>query len=191
MGSIKDVNIMSLFQGEKYTYLLDEFGEEKIINRFNTLYDYLDTFIDENELSDKVYISVILLEQVVVDYFVDIFRLKKFHHIEKINDNKIHAYTAYWLAKEKVIQILPSEETDQRLTAVNEWMVTSYLISYLLSEKGKSIILNENNIKAITEIKENLLYSLRYRNFSPNMFETILVAFSAGRSWQYSLDYID
>lgn len=189
MVNIKNVDIMSLFRGEKYSYLLEEFEDKKIQERFLSLYEYLCTFIEENKLEGKVYISIELLEQVLVDYFVDIYRLKKFHHIQKINKNKIHAYTAYWLANEKVLQIIESDTYDKRLTAVNEWMVTSYLVSYLLDEEGKSIVMNEKNLKKITEFKENLQYSLRYRHYTPYMLETVLIAFSAGAGWQYSLDY--
>lgn len=189
MANIKDVDIMSLFRGEKYSYLLEEFTEEKLRERFLSLYEYLCTFIEENNLKEKVYISVELLEQVLVDYFVDIYRLKKFHRIKKINKNKIHAYTAYWLANEKVLQIIQSDCCDKRLTAVNEWMAASYLISYLLDENGKSIVMNEENFKKIIEFKENLQYSLRYRHYTPYMLETVLIAFSAGAGWQYSLDY--
>ena len=75
------------------------------------------------------------------------------------------------------------------MTAVNEWMVSSYLISYLFKEKGKSTVLNPKNKNMIEELKSNLLYSLRYRQVNPNMLETIIVAFKAGMSWQYSIDY--
>lgn len=191
MDNIKEVDIMALFRGEKYDYLLEEFEEKKIEERFESLYEYLCDFVEENNLEGKVYVSIELLEQVVVDYFVDVYRLKKFHHIEKINDNKIHAYTAYWLANEKVLQIVPSDSCDKRLTAVNEWMVTSYLVSYLFGEDGKSTVINEKNSKTIQEFKENLQYSLRYRQYTPYMLETVLIAFSAGACWQYSLDYKD
>ncbi|MGF0032221.1 hypothetical protein ACQRBN_04555 [Bariatricus sp. SGI.154] len=192
MGNIKDVDIMALFRGEKYSYLLEEFEERKIKDRFRYLYEYLCAFIEENNLETKVYISIELLEQVVVDYFVDMYRLKKFHHIEISNNNKIHAFTAYWLANEKVLQIMPSDDgVDKRLTAVNAWMVTSYLVSYLFGENGKSIAINEKNFKVITEFKENLQYSLRYRQYTPYTLETILIAFSAGAGWQHSLDYKD
>ena len=191
MDNIKEVDIMALFRGEKYDYLLEEFEEKKIEERFESLYEYLCGFVEENTLEGKVYVSIELLEQVVVDYFVDVYRLKKFHHIEKINDNKIHAYTAYWLANEKVLQIVPSDSCDKRLTAVNEWMVTSYLVSYLFGEDGKSTVINEKNSKTIQEFKENLQYSLRYRQYTPYMLETVLIAFSAGACWQYSLDYKD
>lgn len=190
MENIKDVDILSLFKGEMYSYLLEEFGEEKIKERFQALYEYLCVFIEEHHLEDKVYICVELLEQMLVDYFVDIYRLKKFHHIKKINDNKIHAFTAYWLANEKVIQIRENVR-DKELTSVNEWMVASYLISYLFKEQGKSIVINKESEVALTELKDNLIYSLRYRQFTPYMLETILIAFAAGAGWQYSLDHKD
>lgn len=190
MENIKDVNILSLFKGEMYSYLLEEFGEEKIKGRFQALYEYLCVFIEEHHLEDKVYICVELLEQMLVDYFVDIYRLKKFHHIKKINDNKIHAFTAYWLANEKVIQIKENVK-DKELTSVNEWMVVTYLTSYLFKEQGKSIVINKESEAALIELKDNLIYSLRYRQFTPYMLETILIAFAAGAGWQYSLDHKD
>lgn len=41
MDNINNVNIMSLFSGEKYTYLVEEFTEEKIEEHFKTIYEYL------------------------------------------------------------------------------------------------------------------------------------------------------
>lgn len=190
MENIKEIDILSLFKGEKYSYLLEEFKEKKIKERFYTLYEYLYAFIETHQLEDKVHISVELLEQTLVDYFVDVYRLKKFHHIEKINDIKIHAFTAYWLANEKVLQMKENVQ-DKRLTAVNEWMAASYLISYLFKDSGKSIVINAQSTASLEEFKDNLIYSLRYRQFTPYMLETVLLAFQAGAGWQYSLDHKD
>ena len=158
METIKAIDIMELFRGEKYAYLVEEFKEKKIVSRYASLYDYLESFLVEHQLKEKVYISVQLLNQVVVDYFVDIYRLKKFHHIVKVNENKIHAYTAYWLAHTKVLQILPGvDKSDVQLTAINEWMVASYLVSFLFGEEGKDIVLNEKNAEIMNEFKNNLI----------------------------------
>ena len=67
------------------------------------------------------------------------------------------------------------------MTAVNEWMAASYLISYLFKDSGKSIVINAQSTAALEEFKDNLIYSLRYRQFTPYMLETVLLAFS-GRS---------
>lgn len=188
MDNINNVNIMSLFSGEKYTYLVEEFTEEKIEERFKTIYEYLLAFIEQNGLTDKVYVCVELLEHMLVDYFVDIYRLKKFHHIKKINDNKIHAYTAYWLVKDNVLQLVQKAEIEQKLTAVNEWMVVSYIMSYLFGKDGTEVVINDKKHASLEDFKNNLLYSLRYRQYTPNTLETILIAFSAGQCWQHSLD---
>lgn len=188
MDNINNVNIMSLFSGEKYTYLVTEFGEEKIEERFKAIYEYLQTFIEQNCLQDQVYVCVELLEHMLVDYFVDIYRLKKFHHIKKVNDNKIHAYTAYWLVRDSVLQLVQSGKVEQKLTAVNEWMAVSYLMSYLFGKDGTEIVIDSKKHMALEDFKHNLLYSLRYRQYTPNMIETILIAFSAGQCWQHSLD---
>lgn len=189
MDNIRDVDVMSLFRGDKYTYLIAEFGEDKIIERFKTLYEYIQTFIEDNGLTDKVYVCVELLEHMLVDYFVDIYRLKKFHHIKKTNENKIHAYIAFWLAKDHVLQLIQSKQIEQQMTAVNEWLVVSYLISYLFGEEGTNIVIDNKKHALLKEFKDNLLYTLRYRQYTPNMIETILIAFSAGRCWQRSLDF--
>ena len=134
MDNIKNVNIMSLFSGEKYTYLVTEFGEEKIEERFKAIYEYLQTFVEQNCLQDQVYVCVELLEHMLVDYFVDIYRLKKFHHIKKVNDNKLFF---------KILTYPGADEVSNTLFArlLNEYYNKRPLV-YLFypAEKAKTVI---------------------------------------------------
>lgn len=77
-----------------YSELIESFGENKIKNRYSTLYKYMDAFIKRNKYEDVVIIADSVLNQCIIDYFADIYRLKEFHKIEFINYVKIHAYTA-------------------------------------------------------------------------------------------------
>lgn len=120
-----------------YSELVDSFGQEKIEARYVTLYEYLESFIKRNKYDKNVVIANSVLNQAVVDYFTDIYRLKEFHKIEHINYIKIHAYTAYWLLRRKPLQIVVDNEEDIELAFVNEKFVASYLLQFLRGEHEK------------------------------------------------------
>lgn len=50
-------------------------------------------------------ISSNALDHVVVDYFVDIDRLKDFQNIQLTYESKIYAYLAFWLLRHKPLQL--------------------------------------------------------------------------------------
>ena len=56
--------------------IIEFFGEEKIRNRFDTIYMAMEFFLEQNELQDKVAINRMLLSTAVIDYFNDIKRIK-------------------------------------------------------------------------------------------------------------------
>lgn len=171
-----------------YNYLLEEFGEDKITNRYSTIYSYLEDYINRHDLAEKVIISESLLNQMIIDYFVDVFRLKEFHNINKINPTKIHAYSAYWLLKRKPIQIIAPAENSVELTFVNERFVCGYVLRFLTNLDYDVAILNEKKQEYI-EFVDNLMYFFQYRVNTPQMIETLLSSFQAGRALQFSVDY--
>lgn len=171
-----------------YSEILNSFGEEKIEDRYANLYEYLESFIKRHKYEEKVTIANSVLNQVVIDYFADIYRLKNFHHIEAINYIKIHAYTAYWILRRKPLQIIQDDVNDVNLAFVNEKFVASYLIQFTRGENDKVIILEEER-QAYLEFVKNLEYFLRYRLVTPQMIETMLEAYMAGKAFQKSFDY--
>ncbi len=171
-----------------YNDILASFGERKIEERYSTLYEYLETFIKRHNYESKVVIANSVLNQAIIDYFVDIFRLKSFHQIEIANHIKIHAYTAYWILRRKPLQIIQDDVNDVNLAFVNEKFVASYLIQFTRGEYDKVIIL-EDERQAYFEFAKNLEYFLRYRYVTPQMIETMLEAYMAGKAFQKSLDY--
>jgi len=171
-----------------YSDVLSSFGKDKIEERYISLYEYLESFIKRHKFEGKIHIADSILNQVVIDYFADIHRLKNFHHIEAINYIKIHAYTAYWILRRKPLQILKDNVEEIDLAFANEKFVASYLIQYLRGEDEKVIIL-ESERMAYLEFVKNLEYFLRYRTVTPQMIETMLEAYMAGKSFQKSIDF--
>lgn len=172
---------------DNYKFLLEEFSEETIEKRFETIYNFINAYIESNNLQDKVFVSINLLNNMIVDYFSDIYRLKGFQDIELTNLEKIYSYTAYWLLRRKVIQ-LKHTETDDELSFVNEEMVVTYLFSFLF-DTSNFIVDSQKEIFA--EFQKNFLYSFIYRNYSPQTIESLIYAFKAGRAYQYSIDFAE
>ena len=189
MPRIQEVLILgieNLVHGD-YQFLIDYYGEEFLQKRYDTIKKDLEEYISINGLENKVIISEPLLCNLVIDYFVDIFRLKNFQGIELVNDQKIYAYTAYWMLRRKPLQLIEPDSAND-LGFVNEEMVVSYLYSYLyLEPKGVSIVSSKTD--DFNEFENNLLYTFMYRDYSPKMIESLIYAFNAGRAYQYSVDF--
>lgn len=172
-----------------YQFLIEYFGEDVLESRYNTIFSYLEDYIQVKELEDEVSISKPLLNNLVVDYFVDIYRLKDFQDIQKVNDAKIYAYTAYWLLRRKPLQLVKADLKNE-FAFINEEMVVAYLYSFLYSEPNNVAIISLKE-KEFKEFENNLLYTFMYRDYSPKMIESLIYAFQAGRAYQYSVDFDD
>ncbi len=176
----------------KFSYDYDEivksFGEKKLAKRYDSIETAMSEFIRRFKLENKVKISTCLLNQAIIDYFTDIYRLKDFHKIDKINYIKIHAYSAYWLLKRKPIQILEDDTYDDNvdLTFINEDFIASYLIHFL--NENKQVVIKEKDRDDYMEFYENLKYSLRYRLVTSQSLETMLEAYVAGRRFEDSVN---
>lgn len=173
----------------KYDYkdILLDFGREKIEKRYTILHEYLLEFIKRHKYEEKVHIADSVLNQAVIDYFTDIYRLKQFHHIEAVNYLKIHAYTAYWILRRKPLQIIKDDIEDVELAFVNERFVTSYLIQYLRGNNVEVTIAESERV-IYYEFVKNLEYYLKYRTVTPQMLETMLQAYQAGMSFEKSIE---
>ena len=176
------------FNSKTYQYLLDTFGEERITNRYATIYDYMMEFIKRHNYEENLAISKNALNQMIIDYFVDIDRLKQFHGIERISTTKIYSYTAFWLIKRKPLMIVKDNLEDYNLTFANERFVTGYLLRCLNNENISTLILDEKKSDYI-DFVDNMMYFLQYRVITAQAIETILFAFKAGKAIQYSEDY--
>lgn len=170
-----------------YDYIVKKFGKDKISERSKWLYNLMSDYIDSRGLQGKVVISEDILEYVLVDYFVDIDRLKEFAEISKVNDTKIYAYTSYWVLKHKPLQIVSMQDAKDYVFA-NEEFIVYLLRGYLFSDPDGVPILS-NKQEDVDFFVKTLLYYFKYRDSSAKSIEMILLAFRAGRGYQYSADY--
>ena len=170
-----------------YSELVDAFGIDKIESRYTTLYKYLESFIDRYNYKENVIIAESVLNQVLIDYFADVYRLKQFHKIDNINFLKIHAYTAYWILRRKPLQIIKDNDEDINLAFVNEKFVTSYLLQFLCEDNTDTIICQDDR-QSYIEFVKNLEYFFRYRTVTAQMIETVLESYKAGMVFFKALD---
>lgn len=170
-----------------YGYLIEKFGEQKIISRFDFLHDILDIYITENCLVGKVAININILEHIITDYFVDVDRLKEFQEIELTNQVKIYAYLSFWVLRHKPFQIIISDESED-LTFINERFVADLLRSFLFNNPKDVAVISEKR-ECVDEFSRTMEYFFCYREYSAKSIELVLLAFQAGRAYQYSVDY--
>ena len=61
----------------RYDEILEYFGEKTIKDRFKFFYDKMSEYIAARDLKGILSINEGILQQLVMDYFTDVYRLKK------------------------------------------------------------------------------------------------------------------
>lgn len=162
-----------------YSEIVDYFGEGKVADRYRFLYDKIKEYIRERNQEGKLIIQEGILQQMVMDYFADIYRLKEFHKIDKADIKKILAYEAYWILRRKPIQIAPGI-TDSRLVFANEGFVTVFLAHELLYPEEAEPLSPEEE-ENFLEFLRHLNYHLKYRSIDKQSLEVVLYAYETGK----------
>ena len=165
-----------------YQDVLDSFGEQKVAQRYICIMEQLEGFIERNNYTEKVSVCSGVVNQLVIDYFTDIYRLKEFHHIDLTNYIKITAYSAYWINRRKPLQILRDDPEDVELAFCNENFVLSYIMRFL--QRNEITIRDDKG--EYQEFVSTLSYALRYRTLTPQMLELMLEGFRGGCVYQKS-----
>lgn len=162
-----------------YNEILNYFGEQKVADRYKFLYDKMDEYIRVRGLEEKLYIHESILQQVVMDYFVDIYRLKEFHKLDKANVTKILAYESYWILRRKPIQ-LDGRESDSKLVFANEGFVTTFLAHEFLIPFEDEPMTQEEEDQFLSFLR-HLNYHLKYRGVDKQDLEAMFYAYQTGR----------
>ena len=173
-----------IFKSFSCTDLFNEFGENKIEERYDTLYEEMNLFLDQNDLHDCAEVNKTILAYLIIDYYYDIKRIKNFHtKIEKPNSEKVIAYTAYWILHRKPIQVKSDLTSSKKISTLNERFVLQYILNYLSErERGSHILLRENS--GLKNFSKYMLYYLIYRSHDAQSLEMIITAFLAGQIYE-------
>lgn len=166
-----------------YQDVLNSFGEKKVAERYDNIFLQLEGFIKRNKYTGKVIVCPSIVNQLIIDYFTDLYRLKEFHHIDLANYVKITAYMAYWLVRRKPLQIIKDDVEDIELAFCNENFVLSFLMRFL--QNGVTNVNDESGI--FREFVSTLSYTLRYRTLTAQMLELMLEGFMGGKVLQQSV----
>ena len=164
-----------------YSDIINRYSEQVIDERYEFLYKEIEEFIQNFESINKQYEECLSINQfalihAILDYYSDISRLKDFHAVSRANEYKILAYEAYWLLKRRPIQIL--KDQSEELVFMNEKFVLTYIVSFLCQN-----ITPENSTSPyMNSFIDSFYYYLKYRVYTPQDIEMIILAFTVGAS---------
>lgn len=162
-----------------YGSLLEEFTEEVVSSRYAVLYQEICAFAKSLGIQEQIRVDESILIHMVLDYFTDISRLKKFHQVKHINSLKVISYESYWLMRRKPIQVIKAEEPDDSIAFLNEKFVFSRISKYMLGD-GKMVVLSEQSKKGFMNYLDSFYYFLKYRSYDAQMLEMMIMGFKAG-----------
>lgn len=162
-----------------YNHLFKEFGEDRMNRRVLALKKEIEAGLAafDIDLDKDVYINEPLLFQAVLDYFEDIYKLKKFEGIKKTNKQKIYGYSLFWVLRRKPIQI--RKECDKKLVFLNETICVHILFAKIIKNKlGEIAKVDSKKIsEGILYMLQNLHYNLKYRTYTAQTLELFLDGF--------------
>lgn len=169
-----------------YNEIVAHFTEETIADRYRFLYDKMQEYIKERNQEEYLRVDEDILQQTIMDYFTDIYRLKIFHNIEHANKAKILSYEIYWILKRKPLQVqartekAASDDRKRSLVFANEGFAVTLLANDLLIPK-EQIPLSSEKEKIFLELLDQLYYHFKYRLIDKQNLEAILCAFETGK----------
>lgn len=163
-----------------YDKLIAHFEEKTIQDRYIFLHDKMAEYIEIRKMHDRIMINEDILQQAVMDYFADIYRLKTFHNIERVNITKIIAYEVYWLLRRKPMQLVENTGNSSKLTFVNEGFLTIFIAHECLTPQASAPLSDEQEQDFLNYLR-HINYCLKYRNVDKQWLETVLYSFEIGK----------
>lgn len=178
----------------KYGDVIKKVGEEKYIRRQKNwdieLSELLEVVGNDYDtcISDSCIIIPDLIATTAECYFTDIYRLKDFHGCERVKDEKIYSYEAYWLLRNKPIQIIGYDKIPKELIHINESIIADWLIIKLgkiIAKRTASKIQIDDfmrkymNCDSIIEFRRVLKYNFVYRTYTAQTLLLFIEAFVA------------
>lgn len=155
-----------------YSIILTYYSMEDLQERFGVWLSEAKRFLEKKGLTDHTRIDKRRLGFAVLDYFMDIIRMKEFHEIAHANLNKIYAYESYWFLRRQPIQII-KEIKDEDLY-INEIFVVNNLVAKIRNKCCNEQILRK---ESMLEMAHLWLYNFKYRVFTAQSLEVSICVF--------------
>jgi hypothetical protein len=152
---------------------------KKVSDSFVRMLIMMHHFILQNgyKINKDISVNQRALKEVVVDFHVDIARMKSFHFsIDEPAVEKSDAYKAYWLLRRKPLQVLVE---DDKFEFINEYFVVTYLATVIGRHKGIDDTKKEKN-QTWRKFCSLLYRNLKYRPISQQSLELMIEAFYCG-----------
>lgn len=142
------------------------YDEDKIKLRFHTLVQLYEGVVAPK--FPETYLDKCILLHCVHSYFLDLERMKDFHHIALADVHKIAGYATKWITKLKPIQQLENSAASytRRYQLVNEFYAMYFAFSVLKLH---------TKLRKLTEpFRSNLLYTFHYRDIDGSLLSTMM-----------------
>lgn len=160
-----------------YTEMYNEIGDKRFRERFEELKKSADAFLEISGYKDTVMCNERILLSVILDYYSDIYRLKEFHDIELVRQEKIFAYTIAWIVKRKPLQFTHNTDMEKDIY-VNERFAAYLFVNECLCCGDKKI--GREDYGKLDEYTDLLLYYFKYRECNPQVLELAIESFKLG-----------
>jgi len=163
-----------------YQFLLKYFPGNVISLRFQALWNDTDTVIKSYGLKGKFRIDNESFENIVLDYFTDIARLKDFQDIKRTNVDKIYGYELFWFLRRHPIQLL---EDIPQFFDINEKVALGVFLPRILAEAGLPYEPKNQTAKfqkRLNKFIDLLFYNFKYRTYTQQSLELMIEAFLSG-----------
>ena|SRR3990172_8127988 len=160
-------------EADDYSYLYDTY---EIKGRCELLIREFNEWTSNYGFSDEsIYLNEDLLFDVVLNYFADIDRLKRFHSLKRANKVKIAAYTASWLARIKPIQIKRFDSSKRSVyMLLNEYFALDVMMGIVYNKT----MITKSKVGPFLDLCYDVLYYFHHRHTDPQALELLLTSLS-------------
>jgi hypothetical protein len=149
---------------------------DDVTRTYVNLLAMIHTYIEKGNLQDKVVVNGRALKECVVDYYVDIARIKSFHPIDEPSREKDDAYKAYWLLRRKSLQVTSNFDNCE---FINELFVSTFLLGLISHQRNIDDAKKRKN-PTWSNFRKLLYRNLMFRTVTAQSLELMLEAFFCG-----------
>ena len=170
MSEVKQDSVKSI--------IFEKFSEQYVENIGILLHRMAESFVNNCMTDDRVYFDEEIFKKCLLDMFVDLARLVKFHDIDRVNEIKIAAYAASWCLRRKPFQ--RKESCGKELLFVNELFALTILMDTAGIYNSKGMIAKADKDIFEKQVRQ-LFYHLKYRDTDSKTLELYLNGLNTGK----------